>query len=654
MQQPFVVNAAGRLVFPSNFTPDVDFTGMDTLDQLARVIRRDFETKAPSGSDIRAKAEADKYADRYELLRDLALNLFWVNRFALTMYEARPMRWSDVPRGRDDLFLPVVRPWEEAESKVEAVRAAYERLPHRWSEQAESEERIFALLFDIWGARRHHASDLEPVVPTVGEALADPAGLTFRLRGYDPDFPVFGHQRIVDCAEDVPELEALHRWAMVLHDQHPWPRQDVQLAEVGGLADDDHVVVLHPRGVEVLRFLARVKAGAAAPVRPAPAEQRQPVRPYPPVDVRASFRVLPRLEALAAVTGELACTNDDLIRNTAYNWSLMTADQILKTTGIVTRRYSQRSLEDLALDASIAALDRAGRRPEEIGAVLFCTCTSVRLVPSLASWISGQLGMFQTHFSADIIAACAGMSYGLAEATRLLQEIERPVLLICAEKFSDKIGTVRPSRMIFGDGASAMVVGPAPEGAESDIDVLQTYASGPVREVNSIVWPNPGFGNALTLAGPEVRGMAARYLQQMIAELQGIPGMHGGASLLDDVELVVPHQANKTMVTNIAEEAGIPADRLYFDIDRIGNLSAASIPVAIVDAVRDGVISAPTRVFAPGFGAGAVGGYAVLRVDPAVVVTDEPGRRERVAGSDGDGAEHAGTSSEDARLAFAG
>ncbi len=62
MQQPFVLNAAGRLVFPSNFTPDVDFTGMDTLDQLARVIRRDFETKAPTGNDIRAKAEAGGYA----------------------------------------------------------------------------------------------------------------------------------------------------------------------------------------------------------------------------------------------------------------------------------------------------------------------------------------------------------------------------------------------------------------------------------------------------------------------------------------------------------------------------------------------------------------------------------------------------------------
>ena len=66
----------------------------------------------------------------------------------------------------------------------------------------------------------------------------------------------------------------------------------------------------------------------------------------------------------------------------------------------------------------------------------------------------------QTHNSCDIVAACAGMPYGIAEAIRLLQEIERPVLLVCAEKFSDKIGTVRTSRMIFGDGAAAMVIAP--------------------------------------------------------------------------------------------------------------------------------------------------------------------------------------------------
>ena len=126
----------------------------------------------------------------------------------------------------------------------------------------------------------------------------------------------------------------------------------------------------------------------------------------------------------------------------------------------------------MALLAAKKALAKSGRRPAEIGAVLFCTCTSTKLIPSVATWLSGELGLMQTHTSCDIVAACAGMSYGLAEAVRLLQEIDRPVLLVCAEKFSDKIGTVRTSRMIFGDGAAAVVVAPAPEGTPSDIEYL--------------------------------------------------------------------------------------------------------------------------------------------------------------------------------------
>ncbi len=113
----------------------------------------------------------------------------------------------------------------------------------------------------------------------------------------------------------------------------------------------------------------------------------------------------------------------------------------------------------MALLAAREALKKAGRKPAEIGAVLFCSCTSTRLIPSVATWLSGELGLLQTHASCDIVAACAGMSYGLGEAIRLLQEIEEPVLVVCAEKFSDKIGTVRTSRMIFGDGAAAVIVG---------------------------------------------------------------------------------------------------------------------------------------------------------------------------------------------------
>lgn len=120
--------------------------------------------------------------------------------------------------------------------------------------------------------------------------------------------------------------------------------------------------------------------------------------------------------------------------------------------------------------------------PEEIGAVLVCTCTSTPMIPSVATWIAGQLGIFWTHASCDIVAACAGLPYGLSDATRILQEVQRPVLVICVEKFSDEIGNVRPSRMIFGDGAAAIVVGVAPPGTPPDFEYLQTYASGPAGQ----------------------------------------------------------------------------------------------------------------------------------------------------------------------------
>jgi 3-oxoacyl-[acyl-carrier-protein] synthase-3 len=617
----FVLNRHGRMVFPSNVVPELDFSTLETLDQLDEVIRRDFETKAPSGTDILEKVRTGAYESRYTLMRDLALNLFWANRFSITMYEKRPTRWADVPRTRSDVFLPVLEPWEDGETKVAAVQQAYPSLPARWDEGVE--DRIFGVLFDVFANRRHHATTLPAVKPTVAEFLATPGNLTFRLPQYDPDYRVYGYDEILDCDEDVPELEALHRWAMVLHNQYPWDRSQVELAEAGQLRDDDYVVAFHPRDKEVRNFLRRLRGNPPNRAVTPPRESRPPVRPFPAVDVR-QFEVQPRLEALAAVHGDQACTNDDLIRNSAYNWSPMSAEEISEKTGIEERRYSSLNLEELALRAAEAALAKAEREPEEIGAVLVCTCTSSRLIPSLATYLCGQLGMYQVYAAYDLIAACAGMPYGIADATRLLQEVQRPVLVVCVEKFSDKIGNVRTSRMIFGDGASAMVVGPAPEGESGDIHFMKTYASGPASEVNSILWPNPEFDNNITVFGPQVKALAGRYLTQMIDELRELPDPDGRAgSLLDSLDLIVPHQANKTMVIQLAERAGLTPDQLYFNIEKVGNTSSASIPLAMHDAVRDGVVTEPLRIFAPGFGAGAVAGYTVMRLDPAVVAVEQ-------------------------------
>ena len=616
--KPFVINRYGRIVFPSNFFPVLDFSVFETLDQFAAVIKRDFEEKAPTETDMVARADARAYNGRYDLLRDLALNLFWVNRYAMTMYEKRPVRWRDVARGRDDLFLPVFQPWD-GEELTNAIDAGYRALPPSWDEGTENT--ISRILLDVFRHKKGAGAELPAIKPTVAEILQNPRSLTYHLLAHDPDYPGYGYDDIIEYTHRVPELEALMRQAMVLHNQYRWDRAKTRVIEVGKLHDDDFVVVFYPRSDEVLQFIRRVKGGRRArPRRPAPLPAKAPVGAYPPIDVRQRFRVMPRIEALAVYKGELTCTNDDLIRNSAYCWSPMTAKEIEEKTGIVERLYTDLDLDHMALLAATRALEKSGRRPEEIGAVLFCSCTSTKMMPSLATWLSGQLGMLQTHVSCDMVAACAGLPYGLAEAVRLLQEVERPVLVVCGEKFSDKIGTVRTSRMIFGDGAAALVVGPAPAGAPPDVEWFQTYASGPMSEVDSIIWPNPEFDNNITVYGPEVKALVKRYLTQMIAELKTLPHPDGApGSLLDAIDLVVPHQANKTMVVHYAKAAGVPAEQLYFDIERVGNTSSASIPIAIYDAVREGVIDRPMRIFAPGFGAGAVGGYVVMRVDPAGV-----------------------------------
>ncbi|MGD0066530.1 MAG: 3-oxoacyl-[acyl-carrier-protein] synthase III C-terminal domain-containing protein [Streptosporangiaceae bacterium] len=627
--KPFVINRHGRLVFPANFLGALDFTVLQTLDQFTAVVGRDFEAKAPTGTDILARVESEAYPGRFELLRDLGQNLYWANRYSITMFERRPTRWRDLAKHRDDVFLPVLTPWENRERKVAAVERAFHALPATWD--AQTEEKVFGLLFDLFRYKLYHATELPPIKPTVAEFCARPDALTFVMPSYNPDYPVFSTEDILDANEDVPELEALTRWAMVLHNQYPWDRSQTELRGPGAIKDDDFVIAFHPRNPDVMAFIERVKReqadGAAARPGRAASEARPeavaPVTPYPPVRVRETFAVQPKLEALAIVRGEHICHNDDVIRNTSFSWSPMTADEIAAKTGIEQRRYTSREPEQLALAAARAALAKAGRLAAEIGAVIVSTCTSNRQMPSIACWLSGELGMQQTHASVDMVAACAGFPYGLSEAIRQLQEVKRSVLLVCVEKFSDKIGSVRPSRMIFGDGAAALVIAPVAEGERGDVEVVQTYASGPHSEVNSIIWPNDEFDRDITVYGPEVKSLVARYLAQMLDELgsQSDPD-DPGRNLLETIELIIPHQANKTMILNLAGKAGLSADRLYFNVEKMGNVSAASIPIAVFDAVADGVITRPVRVFAPGFGAGAVGGYAVMRIDPAIVADE--------------------------------
>ena len=252
--KPFVINRYGRIVFPFNFVPTFDFSVFDSLEQFSAVIRRDFEDKAPAESDIVSRIVGGGYKTRYELLRDLASTLFWANRYGITLYEKRPTRWRDVPRFRDEVFLPVFKATDMSELSA-AVDAGYRSLGTTWDEGVE--DKVFRILFDVFRHRKWAGAELPAIKPTVAEALANPRNLTWTLLAYDPDYPGYSWQDIVECHHTVPELEALLRQTMVLHNEYRWDRGKLRLTEVGKLDGDDWVVVFTPRSEDAADFIRR-------------------------------------------------------------------------------------------------------------------------------------------------------------------------------------------------------------------------------------------------------------------------------------------------------------------------------------------------------------------------------------------------------------
>ena len=204
--KPFVINKHGRLVFPANFLGELDFSVLESLDQFTAVIGRDFEAKAPTGTDILSRVESGSYPGRFELLRDLGQNLFWANRYSITMFDRRPTRWRDLPKLRDDVFLPVLTPWANGDKKVAAVERAFRELPATWD--ADAADKIFGLLFGLFSTKLYHATELPPMKPTVAEFLGQPGALTFVMPDHDPDYPVFTFEQIHEAHRVMEANEA--------------------------------------------------------------------------------------------------------------------------------------------------------------------------------------------------------------------------------------------------------------------------------------------------------------------------------------------------------------------------------------------------------------------------------------------------------------
>lgn len=309
-------------------------------------------------------------------------------------------------------------------------------------------------------------------------------------------------------------------------------------------------------------------------------------------------------------------TNDDLARivDTTDEW-------ITSRTGIRQRRIAgpKESTSTLATQAGRAALDMANIDPGDVDLVIVATCTPDHFFPATACLVQDALGCSRAG-AFDVSAACSGFIYGLTLATSMIRTgAMRTILVIGAETLSRFINwRDRGTCVLFGDGAGAFVLQARETPGGLLTSVLRADGSGG----GSLIVPAGGSRqpatfetvrdnlHTLQMDGKAVYRFATRVMTESIKEVTGKAGV-----TLDQVQLIVPHQANQRIIESSARSLGLSEDRFVLNLDRYGNTSAASIPIAVCEAVRDGRLRPDDNVVLVGFGAGLTWGAGLIQWD---------------------------------------
>lgn len=595
--------------YAPSFFPELDVSGVDSVADLEEIINRDFAAKAPTASDVTDRIASGGYGSRYDLLRDVTRYLYWAHRQFLTLYTLRPCRWEDLPTDDPEARLPVVTRSDAASKLAKLIATAFEHLPSRWPGNAEGA--ALRLLLEPLASVGYDAARMPCVLPSLDMALSDTQNVALRVHSVRYLGSQMRREQVLALNDPQPELTALLRQAGALVCEHVGRWGLPELAAIGSFRNSDFVLVCSPRSSAVAALLAE---------RNRRTTRATTARSQPRLGATARVRYSPsrgvRIAGLAGVKGERVVSNADIVANSAWHWSPMSSADIFKRTGIRERRYTERTLDELAGDAALQVLAHAGDLAANLCGVVACSSTNPQPIPSFAARIADVAGLTQLGGVWDVTAACSSLPYGLMQAAAIVEQTESAVLLVLAEKFSDKLGTVRSSRMLFGDGAAAVLLAPAADGP-GDLHLVQTYAGGTCSEVCSGRWPDPAFNNHLVIDGPSARKIVERYVQRILLDLRA-EAAHG-SSPFADIDLIIPHQANEPMIREIALAAGIPTERLYFNVSQVGNTSSASIPLAIHDAICDGTITDEVRVLAPAFAIGALAGVVAFTVRPSAL-----------------------------------
>ncbi len=316
-----------------------------------------------------------------------------------------------------------------------------------------------------------------------------------------------------------------------------------------------------------------------------------------------------RILSLGAARGDLVVTNDDIAGpiDSSDEW-------IRQRTGIITRRRASenRSLMDMAVEASTEAIKKACIEPSEIGAVLFSTITHPHQTPSAAALLADLVGANPAP-AFDISAACAGYCYGIAQADALVRSgMAKYVLVVGGEKLSDFIDpTDRTISFLLGDGAGAAIVGPSDTpgisptvwGSDgSNWDKVGMSASLLEFRDGSATWPT------LRQEGQTVYRWASWEMAKTAAKALEVAGVKA-----EELSAVVTHQANIRIIDELAKQLGVPENVVVArDIIYTGNTSAASVPLAMHALLEAGEVKSGGLALQIGFGAGLAFGAQVV------------------------------------------
>lgn len=307
---------------------------------------------------------------------------------------------------------------------------------------------------------------------------------------------------------------------------------------------------------------------------------------------------------------ERVVTNDELSQlvDTSDAW-------IRQRTGIVERRIAAKGelTSDLGLKAARAALTDSGVEAGEVDLVICATATPDETFPATATRIQARLGM--TRGAAfDVQAVCSGFVYALSIADNFLRLGQaRTALVIGAETFSRILDWQdRSTCVLFGDGAGAVVLRAVEGNGAADRGILSThlYSDGRFHDALYVDGGPSATGTAghLRMDGKEVFRHAVANMVQAIGEALDANGLTPG-----DLDWLVPHQANRRIIDAIARRLNLPADRVVITVDRHANTSAASIPLALCEAVGDSRIQPGDLIMMEAMGGGFTWGSALVR-----------------------------------------